>query len=340
MPTKPKIGLKLGSRSIKKCRIFDNQIPLMKLFKTLLIIILCHFSVYAQQVAITFDDMPCNAYPASLSQEQLYFANTQLVSIINQEKIPVTAFVCGTCRGDTLAFRSYNDLMKYWILSPYVNFGNHSFSHLNYGTTGYDNFNLDVLKNMNYLKRLAPKKRVQYFRYPFNALGVDSLSQEKMIFQLSRYQLKVAPFTIESSDYIFDAIYTNYLLKGDTANADRIAKMYIQYTLSCFDYFGQLSKSLYNRNIKHIFLGHANLLHSHYLVDLIDALRKSGYSFISFNEAMADEVYQSKNYYYKNEGISWMFRWIKNPSKRNELLKKSPDPSKEILELYKNLSKK
>lgn len=312
----------------------------MKLLITLLTFAFFQISIFAQQVAITFDDMPCNAYPSALSQEQLYFANTQLVSIINQEKIPITAFVCGTCKGDTINFKNYNYLMRYWILSPYVNFGNHSFSHLNYGTTGYDQFNLDLLKNMNYLKRLAPKKRVQYFRYPFNALGIDSLSQEKMMAQLNRYQLKVAPFTIESSDYIFDAIYTSYLLKGDTANADKIAQMYIQYTLLCFDYFSQLSKNLHNRNIKHIFLGHANLLHSHYLVDLIAALKQKGYSFISFNEAMADEVYQSKNYYHQNEGISWMFRWIKNPSKRNELLKKSPDPSKEILELYKNLSKK
>lgn len=284
--------------------------------------------------------MPCNAYPASLSQEQLNFANAQLVSIINQEKVPVTAFICASCNGDTLPFKNLNSLMKYWILSPYVNFGNHSFSHLNYGKSGYDNFNLDVLKNINYLKRLAPKKRVEYFRFPFNALGVDSLSQKKMITQLSRYQLKLAPFTIESSDYIFDVIYTNYLLKGDTANADRIAQMYIQYTLFCFDYFSQLSKETYKRNIKHIFLGHANLLHSHYLMDLIDALRKKGYSFISFNEAMADEVYKTPSYYHENEGISWIFRWIKNPTKRAELLKKSPDPNKEVLDLYKKLTKK
>ena len=99
-----------------------------------------------------------------------------------------------------------------------------------------------------------------------------------------------------------------------------------------------VTHELYRKNIRHIFLCHTNRLHVDCFEKLIKRLRENGYNIISLEDALFDEIYQSNDYYTRQFGISWIYRWIENAEVRKKLMKKEPFP-KEIVQRYNILTK-
>jgi len=180
-------------------------------------------------------------------------------------------------------------------------------------------------------------KRLSYFRFPFNATGKDSASHFAMEKFLNENGYVLTPFIVESSDWLLNSLYLDALKKNDLERAKIIGESYVKYTLEVFDYFEKLSVKEFNRNIKHIYLCHDNELNADYFGKLIDKLKERKYSFISLEDALKDEVYKQKDYYIGPSGMSWFYRWKKDPAVQQEMLRNSPDPDKKLLKEYKEL---
>lgn len=168
------------------------------------------------------------------------------------------------------------------------------------------------------------QKELKYFRFPYNDLGADSGQYDSITQYLFRTNYIIAPFTIESSDYIFNSLYEYYRNLGQIEKADSIAHTYVNFTLTLFEFFEELSKEQFNRPIKHIYLCHDSPINAKFLPVLVDKLRSRGYSFISLDEALKDPVYESRIYYKGKWGFSWIYRWMNDPEKRTALMKKEP----------------
>jgi len=91
-----------------------------------------------------------------------------------------------------------------------------------------------------------------------------------------------------------------------------------------FQYFETLTRQLYGRAIRHIYLCHDNRLNTDFMAKLLNELRANGYSFITLKDALDDKVYQSHEYYFGRYGFSWIYRWQQNDEKRRQMMRGEP----------------
>ncbi|OJJ14422.1 hypothetical protein BKI52_42320 [marine bacterium AO1-C] len=291
----------------------------MKKLIGLVLLVWIHQATIAQlQVAITIDDVP-NTRQAGYS--------SKLLAQLDQMNVPATIFI-NESKVYSLKNPGANvQLLADWIKAAPITLGNHTFSHLRYSKVGLKAFQKDITRGAHLSKELGHlyKKDIKYFRFPYNDLGNDSLQHQQIKAYLKAEKYTLAPFTIESSDWMFSYLYEYYLEKGKKQEAVRVGKAYVKATLDYFTYFENLANGLYKRPVSHIYLCHDNPLNADYLPQILSALQARRYGFISLEEALKDEIYAQKEQYYKKWGVSWIYRWIKDTRYRSGLMNREPN---------------
>jgi peptidoglycan/xylan/chitin deacetylase (PgdA/CDA1 family) len=288
---------------------------------------------YAQKkVAITIDDVP-----------DYYSKNHRplLLDKLDSLGIPTTIFI-----NERLVYNSDSVVKKFMLLNEWIKhentvLGNHTFSHLRYSKVGIKKFTEDVKKGESISRELAKKydKKLEYFRFPYNDLGKDSLQHSQMDSTLIELGYISTPFTVESSDWMFNKVYTILLELKDFDGAREIGELYVSKTLEYFHFFDSLSNLDYGRDINHIYLCHDNRLNADYLASITSELENSGYEIVHLKEALSDEFYKQEDEYYLKWGVSWFYRYMKSDEKRDRIMKSEPD-MKEIQQMYNNLNTK
>lgn len=305
----------------------------IKIAFIILNIFLANNIIAQNKVAITIDDVPNTL----LFEKEGY--QSKLLKRIDSLQIPVAIFI-----NEGLLFKTNTTslniaLLEKWIKNKHITSGNHSFAHTRYSTSNIKNYKGEILKGETITRELAKKynKSLIHFRFPYNDLGKDSLQQVQIKQFLSDYNYKITPFTIESSDWMYNYVYEYYLKNNEHKKAQKIGVQYVEKTIEFFDFFEELSNKKYGRNINQIYLCHDNKLNTDFLPLLIKKLKTKNYQFISLDEALTDKVYQNSNNYFKKWGISWFYRWMTDESERKAMFQKEPS-TKEIYELYQSLS--
>jgi len=305
----------------------------MKQKITLLFLLLTTNIMFGQSyVSITIDDVPNTAKYQKDNYE------SKLMNKLDSLKIPVTVFVNEELLNKDGSFDKNHELLENWAKRDYVTIGNHTFSHSRYSDVGFDMFVSDIEKGEMLSKVLVDKysKKLEYFRFPYNDLGKDSLEHSKIEQYLASKGYISTPFTIESSDWMYNAVYENHLANKEFDKAAEIGRNYIDKTLEYFEFYDSISTQIYNRKIKHIYLCHDNSINADYLPILVDCLTKRDYSFISLQDALTDSVYHQNDKYYKKWGISWIYRCMNSQKEISSSMKN--EPNMEILESqFKNM---
>lgn len=312
----------------------EGNYALKKIILSLILIFSVQVCFAQKRVALTIDDVPNTKMFATDS------FNSRMLQTMDSLRIPATIFIMGSAIYKTNYPVKNFALINSWIQRDYITPGNHSFNHTRYSSVGFTKFSCDIVQGETLIRGLAAQnnKSIQYFRFPYNDLGANKAQQDSIISFLHNKDYIVAPFTIESSDYIFNSLYTYYLNSGQTEKADSIGKSYVDFTITLFGYFETLSNDQFHRQIPQIYLCHDSPLNAKYLPALIQKLRSRNYSFISLDEAMKDSVYRSEIYYFGKYGYSWIYRWIKNTDERTALMKREPflmDVYKEYKRIHK-----
>ena len=287
-----------------------------------------------RSVSITIDDVP---------NVHLYAANgnsSGLLKKLDSLNLPVAIFINEANLKLNNAFEENKKLLQSWILKPYITVGNHSYSHPNYGEIGFDVFKEEVLKGEELSRKMAEHagKKLEYFRFPFNAMGKDSAQQLQMRQFLTEHHYISTPFTVESEDWLYTQLYEKALNEGKREEAKAIGNRYVELSLQLFDYFDGVALKVTGRPVKQIYLCHDNRLNTDYLPVLIQKLKEKEYRLISLAEAMDDPSYQLPLYYHGNWGFSWLYRWVKDLDQRRSLMRSEP-ADKEAQQAFEALTK-
>lgn len=301
-----------------------------------LIIFLTLFSLNLSgqtKVAITIDDVPSSVK----YQNDKY--KLHLLTKLDSLNIPATIFVTVGLLYKTDSSAKNTQALNEWISRDNITIGYHSFSHFKYSSISLDSFKNDFERGEKILKDLVKKynKPINYFRFPFNDLGGDSTKHVEAARYLSSKHYRIAPFTVESEDWMFNYIYEYYLNRKDFEKAKEIAKEYISKSLAYFEFFDSLALKKYGRRINQLYLCHDNTINADYLPELINELKKRNYRFVSFEEALKDEAYNQEDNYFKSWGISWFYRWMKSQKEIN--FYSGQEPFDETYKLYEQLVK-
>ena len=147
----------------------------------------------AQEVALTFDDLPTR--PDVI---------IDIVKILQDAKAPrVYGFVNGR-KGDL-------DTLKIWTNAGFP-LGNHGFSHLNLAEVSLARFTRDITANEPTLRSLVPKEEEwHWFRYPFLEEGETLRKKHAVSAFLKENHYHVAEVTLDFEDFLWNAPYNRCL---------------------------------------------------------------------------------------------------------------------------------
>ncbi|WMN13000.1 polysaccharide deacetylase family protein [Marivirga salinae] len=305
--------------------------------KYIILLCLCLFvniSAFSQKksISITIDDVP------NTRKYQKENFEPTLLNVLDSLKIPFTIFINEAKIFNNEFKKENKELLELWIQNQNSIVGNHSYSHVRYSAVGYDKFVQDIEEGEKLTKEYASNynKEVKYFRFPFNDMGADSSQHVEIRAYLKSKDYVIAPFTVESSDWMFNYVYLHYLNNGKIDKAAAIGEQYVEKTLELLSFYESMANSIYKRPVKHIYLCHDNAINTDYIGEIITRVEKENYEIVSFEESLTDTIYAQEDIYYKKWGISWLYRWMETQDERIKWMKQEPNLS-EINQLYKEI---
>ncbi|MDP4175468.1 MAG: polysaccharide deacetylase family protein [Bacteroidota bacterium] len=262
-----------------------------------------------KELAITFDDLPAVVVTSDINALK---TNTQnLLSALIKHKVPAIGFV-NECKlyDDSTYIQPRADLLRMWLEAGML-LGNHTFSHIDMNSTPLNDYEKDVMNGETTIKKLLAEKgqKPEFFRPPFLHIGTSNEERNSFENFLHDHGYKMAPVTIDNSEWIFARAYYNAKQKNDSLMMKKIAESYIPYMEQKFEYFEKQSVELFGHNIKQILLIHANELNADHFNELAQMLENRGYNFITLSEALKDSAYSSPDTYTGRGGITWLHRW-------------------------------
>lgn len=249
----------------------------------------CLFNLpaYAEEheIAITIDDLPFvgsgTSTPSSLKRTQERFM--AIVNTLVENQVPATGFAIGGA-----VAKNEWDLMEAFRNNG-LTLGNHTYTHRSLNSISADKYIEDIERADNKLNAVMTQPK--YFRYPYLAEGTGEKKQ-KVLEYLAAHQYTVAPVTIDTKDYEFNARFYRIPYSQRMARINQFKKGYLDFI---WKQTQRAEKKADGKPVKHILLIHANLLNSLCLGDIIELYRKNGYKFITLADALKGNTAQPIN---------------------------------------------
>ncbi|GAA0749786.1 polysaccharide deacetylase family protein [Gaetbulibacter jejuensis] len=295
---------------------------------------LVNVMVFSQQktISITIDDVP------NTTKYKKDNFSPLLLNVLDSLEVPFAIFINEDKVYKTEFIDKNKEVLEQWIKDEKAIIGNHTYSHPRYSDVSFESFVKDIKQGEVLTKNYSLKynKEVKYFRFPFNDMGKDSTQHIQIREYLKSKDYIIAPFTIESSDWMFDTVYQYYLNNGDIEKAKAIGEQYVDKTMELLNFYEKMATSIYKRPIKHIYLCHDNAINADYVSEIISRLKQAKYKIVPFEKSLTDPIYTQKDTYYKKWGISWLYRWMGTQVERVKWMKQEPSLS-EIEKVYNQI---
>jgi peptidoglycan/xylan/chitin deacetylase (PgdA/CDA1 family) len=276
-----------------------------------------HAQTPSRSVAITVDDLPRGGDASAASFDVVYAMNERLLRPFKDSGIPITGFV-NAHHELTLGADTLRRLLDLW-LDAGAELGNHTYSHPDINNVSLAEYTANVAKGEPIIRAaLAARGRtLRYFRHPFLHEGPTPEIKAGLRTFLADAGYRVAPVTLDNSDYMYAALYTR------PEHRERARREYLPYMESVVEFFDRRSVEVAGREFPQILLIHANALNADVMPDLLDMFRRRGYRFVSLEAALQDEAYTLREEYVGRGGFSWIHRWSKT---MGLAAKGEPDP--------------
>lgn len=306
------------------------------IYKNLFSLVLIFFSTYIsigqnRKIAITIDDLL--ATPADINQYE--YITDNLLKTLTANNIQAIGFV----NESRLYSDGKPDSVKIEILEKWLeaklDLGNHTFSHVYINNTTLEEYKSDVLKGELITRPIMKRygKELIYFRHPQLRTGPTDEYRIELNTFLKEHGYRTAPVTIDNDEYIHAYCYAKSKAQNDTATMQKIATDYISYMEKIFTFYENLSSGFLGYELPQTLLIHANNLNADYLDELLEMMKKRGYTFVSMDEALKDKAYTLKDGTH-SKGLSWIQRWMIAKGEKPGL---HPGVSGFIQELYQKL---
>ncbi len=263
--------------------------------------------VKAGTVALTFDDLPIFGRYATTAEGTAI--TDALLGGFRRHHWAVTGFVNesqleGRDKPARIAW------LKHW-LDAGMDLGNHSYSHFSLNTTPVDAYIADVARGQVATSALlaARGRRERWYRYPFLETGLTIATRHRFEGWLHDHGYRVAPVTMENSDWEFAEPYDDAIAHGETVEAARIRAAYLDFTAKIVAWYQQAGQQLLGREPAFVFLLHASRLNAISIDELAAILDKAHLRVVPLDRAMRDPAYAIADTYVGPDGDEWLTRW-------------------------------
>jgi peptidoglycan-N-acetylglucosamine deacetylase len=276
--------------------------------RSILILFATTVAAFAQtrQVAITIDDLPRGGDSgAPLTLATARPVNEKLLDALRG--IPVIGFV-NAGRLSDMSAADMQTILRIWVEHG-ADLGNHTWSHPDLNEVPLEEYEANVIRGEAPVTEALGHKPV-YFRHPFLHAGKDEATRRGFEAFLKEHGYRIAPITLDNSDWMFASVYAAALRSGP-AQAARIRTEYIKYMESILAFFEERSKEVTGHEVAQTLLIHVSQLNADTMPDLLAMMRRRGYRFVTLDQALTDEAYRLPDAYFGTGGFSWIHRWSK-----------------------------
>jgi len=252
----------------------------------------------ASVVAVTFDDLP--NLDSDLPAATQRVITTKLLDQIKSTGVPVIGFV----NEDKLDDDNISPLTQW--LDAGADLGNHTYSHLDLDHATAAQYEEDVLHGEELTRPLVESrgKKLQWFRHPYLDTGTTIETRNEVDAFLAAHGYRVAPVTIDDSEWIYDMAYG----RAPWWKRAALRRSYIRYMERRFAFAEEMSRLVFKRNIAQILLLHASALNADTFPRLVAMMRRRGYRFVTIDEATLDDAYATQEKW-TSGGVGWIERW-------------------------------
>lgn len=241
-----------------------------------------------REIAITIDDLPFvgsgSNTPATLKRTEARFM--AIVNALVDNEVPATGFAIGGAVAKN----------EWYLMEAFRNkglsIGNHTYTHRSLNSISAEKYIADIERADIKLARVMSSPK--YFRYPYLVEGKGEKKQ-KIQDYLDAHQYTIAPVTIDSKDYAFNAEFYRIPYRKRAQSLPQFKKRYLAYIWKQTLRAEQHSKKANGQPVKQILLIHANLLNSMCMEDIIQLYKNNGYKFISLDDALRGNTAQPLN---------------------------------------------
>jgi peptidoglycan/xylan/chitin deacetylase (PgdA/CDA1 family) len=281
-----------------------------KIISAILLLTVYAVACPAQQrsVALTFDDLPA---AGTEDPAEALSLNMSILDALERHHAPAIGFVIGR-KAQEMADGRGSQLLEQWIKRGYE-LGNHTFSHADFNTVSTEQFEQEVIAGEALIKAMLAKngRTLRYFRFPENHTGDTKEKHDAIAAFLARRGYTVAPCTIDNEDYLFNGAYRKMLSNYDEASTSRLRADYLAYTSTEIDYYTELHRKIFGRDIPHVMLLHVNRLNADVIDKLLDIFEQKQYAFVSLDKALSAAAFKMPDIFVTKNGWMWGYRWAR-----------------------------
>ena len=261
----------------------------------LLILFLLFFSnsIFAKEIALTFDDAPVNSSKHFESGAR----TDELIKKLKQLNVQEAMIFANPCKNEKT---SIPQLKKYVDAGHLI--GNHTCSHPRLDEVGFSEYSKDTEKAELLLSPFLSGQK--FFRYPYLNEGKDESLRDQMRAWLKTKGYRNGMVSVDNDDYIVSWAINKAKAEGKQIDYKKIEKIFLNHILGAVDFYDEAAVKHLGYSPKHVILLHEVDATDMFLDSLVTELRNKGWKIISAKDAFADKLYleQPKNTY-ANNGI-------------------------------------
>ena len=245
-------------------------------------------SATAQEVAITFDDLPSHS---SLPKGMTRLGIAQDVArALKAAGVPPTyGFVNGKRFEDES--NGVQGVLEAWRAAGNP-LGSHTWSHMDLNKNALEAWEADVLKDEPALEEYSrPGDDWHWLRFPFLSEGDTPEKRAGARAFLKEHGYRVAAVTMSFGDYAWNEPFARCVAKGDASAIEGLEKSYLATAADDMQYRRARAKAAVGHEIPYVLLMHIGALDSRLLPQLLALYKRAGFRFVSLEEAEADPFY-------------------------------------------------
>lgn len=238
-----------------------------------------HF-VFAQEIAITFDDAPLG--------DGQYYTGTQrtyvLIEKLKKSNAPQAVFFTTTSHiRDEVA----NKRLEAYVQAGHL-LANHSHSHQRIDRIGTAQYIEDIRKADHILRSMPGFK--PWYRYPFLDEGKTIAARDSIRQALTEMGYTNGYVTIDNYDWYINSLLQQALKDKKKVNFKALRQLYLDHIWNSIQFYNNMALQNLGRSPKHVLLLHENDLAALFIGDLINYLHAKGWKIISLTEAYMDPI--------------------------------------------------
>jgi peptidoglycan/xylan/chitin deacetylase (PgdA/CDA1 family) len=272
------------------------------------LLVTCGGKAQSHTVAMTVDDLPfVSGNPQPLNPgdaKRAVQVNERILRAFASHRIPATGFVIEQ-HDQELGVQASTKILKGWI-RPGFDLGNHMYSHPDVNSLSAEQVENEIMKGEATIGPLLEtvSRKPEFLRFPYNHTGDSKEKHDTIAAFLSGHGYRLAPCTIDNTDYKFNETYALALARHDGQAAARIRTDYIAYTGAEIDWY-----KVFGYEPPHVMLLHDSPLNGDTIEQVISLFTQRGYRFVTLTEALQDHAYSVPETFITKYGPMWGYRW-------------------------------